>query len=155
MQVLDIACGAGRHAIAAAEVGADVVAIDRDAERMEVGRAVAAERGLSITWKCADLGTLPIPESAFDIVMGFNYLDRKRMRDFTGAVKRGGHFIYETFLTEQGSFGWGPTSDEHLLQHGELAVLVQPFEVLFAREVIEAVDSRSAAIASVVAVRSE
>ena len=153
--MLDIACGKGRHAIAAATLGADVVAIDNDAARMDAGRVTAAEHGVSVTWKCADLATLPIPEKAFDIVMGFNYLDRKRMEDFKRALRPGGHFIYETFFEDQSTFGWGPSSDDHLLRRWELVTLVEPFEVLFAREVIEAVDSRSAAIASVVAMRRE
>ena len=87
--------------------------------------------------------------------MGFNYLDRNRMEHFKQALKPGGHFIYETFLESQHVFGWGPSSPEHVLKRGELSALVEPFEVLFAREVVEAFDSRSAALASVVAVRRE
>jgi SAM-dependent methyltransferase len=153
--VLDIACGKGRHAIAAAELGADVVAIDSDADRLEAAHVRAAACGVSITWERADLTTVSLPEKAFDVVLGFNYLDRSRMEDFKGALKLGGHFIYETFLEGQREFGWGPTSPEHLLKPGELVALVEPFEVLFAREVIEPLDSRSAALASVVAVRRE
>lgn len=52
-------------------------------------------------------------------------------------------------------FGWGPSSPEHVLKRGEFSALVEPFEVLFAREVVEGFDPRSAALASVVAVRSE
>jgi 2-polyprenyl-3-methyl-5-hydroxy-6-metoxy-1,4-benzoquinol methylase len=153
--VLDIACGKGRHAIAAAELGADVVAIDSDADRLEAAHVRAAGCGVSITWERADLTTVSLPEKAFDMVLGFNYLDRSRMEDFKGALKPGGHFIYETFLEGQREFGWGPTSPERLLKPGELVTLVEPFEVLFAREVIEPLDSRSAALASVVAVRRE
>ncbi len=155
IQVLDIACGKGRHAIAAAALGADVVALDHDVARLEIARARAAERGLAVTWKCANLNTVSLPEKAFDVVMGFNYLDRNRMEDFKRALKPGGHFIYETFLESQHVFGWGPSSPEHLLKRGELSALVEPFEVLFGREVVEAFDSRSAALASVVAVRRE
>ncbi len=153
--MLDIACGKGRHAIVAAELGADVVAIDSDRDRIDAGHIRAAQRGLTITWECADLATLPIPEKAFDIVMGFNYLDRDRMEDFKQALKPGGHLIYETFLEGQCEFGWGPKSPGHLLKMGELISLVEPFKVLFGREVVEAHDSRSAALASVVAMRRE
>ncbi len=155
IQVLDIACGKGRHAIAAAALGADVVALDHDADRLEIARVRAAQRGLTVTWECADLTTVSLPEKAFDVVMGFNYLDRNRMEYFKQALKPGGHFIYETFLESQHVFGWGPSSPERVLKWGELSALVQPFEVLFAREVVEAFDSRSAALASVVAVRRE
>ena len=154
-QVLDIGCGKGRHAVAAAELGADVVAIDDDADRLEAAHVRAAASGVSVTWERADLTTVSLPEKAFDVVMGFNYLDRSRMESFKEALKPGGHFVYETFLEGQLEFGWGPTSPEHLLKPGELIAMVEPFEVLFAREVIEALDSRSAAFASVVAVRRE
>ena len=153
--MLDIACGSGRHAIAASERGADVVAIDSDPERMEPGRSVADDRGLTIVWKCADLRTFPLPEKSFDVVMGFNYLDRNRMEHFKQALKPSGHFLYETFLEGQHEFGWGPSSDQHILKRGELVALLQPFEILFAREVVEAVDSRSASISSVLALRRE
>ncbi len=77
------------------------------------------------------------------------------MKDFKQAVKPGGYLVYETYLESQTGFGWGPTSSDHLLKPGELVELLKPFEVLFAREVIEAVDSRTAAVASVVAMRRE
>jgi hypothetical protein len=58
----------------------------------------------------------------------------------------------ETFLTAQRHFGWGPTSDEHLLLPGELARLVAPLEVLHGREALEPIDAeRWRAVASVVA----
>lgn len=151
--MLDLACGAGRHAIAAAELGCDVVAVDQEPDRIRVARATASLRGVSVTWKAEDLTKLEIPEAAFDVVMVFNYLDRNRMEDFKRAVRPGGHLMFETFLESQREFGWGPTSDEHLLKHGELLTLVDPFEVIFAREVIEPVDSRTAAVASVIAQR--
>ena len=132
-----------------------MVAIDNDPERMDVARAAASERGVTVTWKCADLATLPLPESAFDVVMAFNYLDRGRMTEFMGAVRPGGFVIYETFLEGQTAFGWGPTSEDHLLKPGELTQLIAPYEVIYAREVVEAVDSRTAAVASIVARRRE
>ena len=153
--MLDIACGKGRHAIPAAALGADVVAIDHDRDRIDAGHIRAAQRGLTVTWECADLTTLPLPEKAFDVVMGFGYLDRSRMEDFKQALKPGGHLIYETFLEGQGEFGWGPNSPDHLLKMGELVSLAEPFKVLFAREVLEMLDSRSAMLASVIATRRE
>ncbi|MBI2073612.1 MAG: methyltransferase domain-containing protein, partial [Gemmatimonadetes bacterium] len=47
-RVLDLACGRGRHAIAAASLGAAVTAVDADAERIAAGRRVA--RTLPIEW---------------------------------------------------------------------------------------------------------
>ncbi len=69
-------------------------------------------------------------------------------------VAPGGVLIMETFLTSQREFGWGPTSDDHLLRPGELGGLTAPLRVLHGREVLEPVDAeRWRAVASVVASR--
>ena len=81
----------------------------------------------------------------------FNYLDRARMPEI---VERGGaradSCLLETFLEAQKAFGWGPSTDDHLLRSGELFRLVLPLVVVHGREVVEAVDNaRWSAIASV------
>ncbi len=151
-RVLDLACGRGRHALAAAELGAAVVAVDSDADRISAGRRAA--RGLPIEWVCADLGTFPLEPGAFHVVMVFNYLDRTRMGDIRGAVRPGGFLLCETFLEAQREHGWGPTSDDHLLKPGELLRLVEPFEIILAREALDFVGGRPMAVASVLAQRT-
>ena len=154
MRVLDLACGDGRHSLAAAARGAEVTAWDHDAAALAVGRALAATRDLQIDWRVVDLqGDWPeVPP--FDAVLVFNYLDRKRMPLVHGALAPGGTLIMETFLATQRELGWGPTRDEHLLARGELARLIAPLEVLHGREVLEPVDvERWRAVASVVARR--
>jgi len=152
-RVLDLACGAGRHAIAAAELGARVTAVDSDAARLRAGRRAAQHRRLTIEWVEADLTQYPIPECSFDMVMVFNYLDRHRMPDFAAAVRPGGYLISETFLESQRQLGWGPSSSDHLLRAGELPVLVQPLEVIISREALDFHDGRPMAVASVLAQR--
>lgn len=152
-RVLDIACGRGRHAIAAAERGANVTAVDGDAERLRVAEQAAQRARVSVEWVELDLERDPLPNGGFDVVMLFNYLDRKRMADFLGAVKPGGYFLAETFLEQQRDLGWGPTSDAHLLKTGELWSLVSPYEIVLAREVLEILDGHPSALASVLAQR--
>jgi 2-polyprenyl-3-methyl-5-hydroxy-6-metoxy-1,4-benzoquinol methylase len=153
-RALDLACGSGRHAIAAAARGAHVVAADRDSEAIAAGREAGKERHAKIEWNVTDLeGEWPA-WGDFDVVMVFNYLDRERMPRIREAVRPGGILLMETFLTTQREEGWGPTSDAHLLLPGELARLVAPFEILHGREVAEPVDDGSwRLIASVVARR--
>jgi tellurite methyltransferase len=150
-RVLDLACGRGRHALAAASLGAVVVAVDSDEGRLSAGRR--AGRGLPIEWVCADLRTFPLEPGAFHVVMAFNYLDRARMGDVRAAVKPGGFLLWETFLESQREHGWGPTSDDHLLKPGELLRLVEPFEIILAREALDFVGGRPMAVASVLAQR--
>lgn len=140
-RVLDLACGSGRHAIAAAQLGAEVVAVDRDADALLAARAFASTAGLTVDWREADLEE-PWPDwGVFDAVLLFNYLDRPRFARALGAVRPGGLLIAESFLTTQREQGWGPTSDAHLLLPGELQRLVAPFEIMHGREVAEPVDT--------------
>lgn len=152
-RVLDVACGSGRHALAAALRGAEVVAVDADQQRLAVLEQAARDRRVSIQTICADLTVWEVEQRAFDVVMIFNYLDRARMAAFFDAVRPGGWLLAETFLAAQRQQGWGPQSDEHLLASGELLRLAADFELILGREVIEMVDGQPAALASVFAQR--
>jgi len=155
LRVLDLACGEGRHSIAAAELGAVVTGIDRDPEKLERAGRRAAEAGLTIRWLEVDLEAQWPELGSFDAVLVFNYLDRANMPRILQLVATGGVLVMETFLQAQRAAGWGPTADEHLLRPGELARLVRPLTVVFGREVVETVDaSRWRAVASIVAHRS-
>lgn len=155
-RVLDLACGRGRHSLAVASLGGRVVAIDRDRDKLAAGREQAVKAGLSIEWRELDLEGAWPDLGTFDAVMVFNYLDRASMPRIRGLVAPGGRLIMETFLVAQREAGWGPTSEHHLLQPGELARLVSPLTVVHGREVFEAVDAeRWRAVASVIAVRSK
>lgn len=153
-RVLDLACGTGRHSLAAAALGATVLAVDRDPARLAAARRQAQRQGDRITWLEFDLER-PWPEfGRFDAVLVFNYLDRTRMRAVLDCVAPGGLLLMETFLDAQRTQGWGPTSEHHLLRPMELADLTAPLEVLHAREVFKPVDaSRWAWVASAVACR--
>jgi SAM-dependent methyltransferase len=155
MRVLDLACGEGRHAIAAALLGAEVTALDRDESRLSSARELAAAEGVSVDWQAVDLeGPWPAL-GTFDAVLVFNYLDRARMADIRGLVAPGGLLMVESFLTGQRELGWGPTSDDHLLRPGELARLVAPLRMLHGREALEPIDAeRWRAVASAVARRA-
>ena len=49
-RVLDLASGAGRHALAAAALGGKVTAVDKDPLSLDQGRKEAKARGLPVTW---------------------------------------------------------------------------------------------------------
>lgn len=153
-RVLDVACGTGRHALAAAALGAQVTAIDNDAASLEIARKEAKTRGLEVNWLELNLESKWPDLGAFETVLVFNYLDRERMPHIVQSVAPGGFLILETFLEAQKAFGWGPSSEAHLLRSGELAKLIAPLVVVHGREVVEAVDSaRWSALASVLGLR--
>jgi SAM-dependent methyltransferase len=154
MRVLDLACGEGRHSLAAAMLGAQVTGIDRDEARLATARELAEAQGLSVDWQVIDL-LGPWPElGTFDAVLVFNYLDRARMPAIRELVAPGGLLMMESFLIAQRELGWGPSAEDHLLRPGELAQLAAPLRVVHGREVLEPVDAeRWRAVASVVARR--
>lgn len=153
-RVLDLACGDGRHSIAAATLGAEVVAVDRDRKQLGKGREAARAAKLDIDWREADLEK-PWPDFGhFDAVLLFHYLDRDRMQDVIDRVAPGGVLIMETYLIQQRELGWGPKDDAHLLRPGELRSLVEPLEPVHGREVFEPVDAeRWRAVSGIVAER--
>ena len=137
----------------ALETTLEVVGVDADPGSLEVAETAAAKANVTVKWVQADLTADPVPDGPYDVVMAFSYLDRAQMPRFLDAVKPGGYFMLETFLEQQRELGWGPTADEHLLKSGELWSLVEPFEIVLAREVLEVLDGRSRAIASILAQR--
>jgi SAM-dependent methyltransferase len=156
VRVLDIGCGSGRHALAAARLGAEVVAADRDAAVLQAARDEATRRRLTIRWVEADLEREWPDLGQFDVVLMFNYLDRARMQRILEAVREGGHLLLETFLEVQRQLGWGPQKDAHLLKFGEASGLVSPLRVVWGREAFEPADNAQwAAVSSILARRTK
>jgi SAM-dependent methyltransferase len=152
MRVLDLAGGEGRHAIAAAMRGADVLLADRDRAALEAATAAARNVGATIETRAVELEREWPDFGVFDAVLVFNYLDRSRMNEVRAAVKPGGLLVAETYLEAQRLQGWGPENPDHLLRAGELGQLAAPLTVLHGREVLEPVEgNRWRAVASIVA----
>lgn len=150
--MLDLACGAGRHSLAAAALGAEVTAVDRNAALLDAGRLAARELGVEVQWVEWDLEQSLPPLGTFDVLLIFNYLDRERMADLLGFLRPDGYLLMETFLEDQRAFDWGPTRAARLLQRGELPRLVAPLEILHGREALEPIEGvRWSAVASVLA----
>lgn len=132
-RALDIACGKGANALFLAEQGFEVVAIDVSPVGLHVGQRLAKEKSLTIAWQQADLESLALPEESFDLVVNIKYLQRSLIPQLKAAVKRGGFFIFETFLIDQQTLGH-PSNPDYLLRHNELLNFCRDFRVLFYRE---------------------
>ncbi len=119
--VLDLACGNGRHARLLAGLGHRVEAVDRDAA------ALAALAGVAnVTTRQTDLegGPWPYHGSGFDGIVVSRYLWRPLFPLLFGALREGGVLIYETFMVGQELCG-KPENPAHLLRIGELLELVR------------------------------
>ena len=67
-RVLDVACGSGNVAIAAARRFADAVGVDYVPRLLEHGRERAAAEGLEVEFVEGDAQALPFDDSSFDVV---------------------------------------------------------------------------------------
>src|SRR5947207_13282100 len=65
--VLDLACGFGRHAIGMATLGYNVTGLDFNPRYLEIAAADAAAAGVTVTWRTGDMRALGF-DRAFDAV---------------------------------------------------------------------------------------
>ena len=135
-QVLDLACGRGRHALLLAGAGFPVHAVDADEETIRALQATAARLGMELRAEVLDLEVagVELPPRAYDAILGFHYLHRPLFPLLVRALRPGGVMLYETFTSDQAERAEGPSNPDFLLQPGELERLVQPLEVLRRRE---------------------
>jgi len=125
-RVLDLACGAGRHARFFLARGCRVTAIDRDLSAMADLRGDPHLELLEIDLEQDDDGPLAgrSASRAFDAVVVVNYLHRPLMADIVAAVAPGGLLLYETFAAGNERFG-RPRNPDYLLAPGELLEAVR------------------------------
>ena len=80
-KVLDLACGTGSAALAAALRGAHVTGLDLTSELIAIGEQKAKGAGQSIAWVTADAADTGLPDASFDVVvsnMGIIFVDPAR-----------------------------------------------------------------------------
>ena len=63
----------------------------------------------------------------------FHYLHRPLFPALVASLRPGGLLLYETFTVDQAALG-RPRDPAHLLEHGELARLVAPLEIVRQRD---------------------
>lgn len=114
--VLDVACGGGRHARLFARRGCIVDAVDRDPS---CGEALAGEP--NVRFLAADLegGPWPYGERRFDAIVVANYLHRPLFPRLAASLADGGVLIYETFAVGNERYG-RPSNPDFLLRPREL-----------------------------------
>jgi cyclopropane fatty-acyl-phospholipid synthase-like methyltransferase len=134
--VLAVADGEGRNGVWLAEQGHRVLAVDIS----EIGQAkaakLAAERGVSIDLRIADLTMWDWPTAEFDAVVaifiqfaGPELRDTlfKRMQD---AVRPGGRILLEGYRPEQISYGTGgPPHRENMYDEALLRVAFSGWDI--------------------------
>lgn len=128
-EVLDLACGAGRHSRLLAQHGHAVLAVDRNAE------ALALAAGAGIQTMQVDLETddpaktWPFSAARFTGIVVTNYLHRPLWGCMVDSLAEHGVLIYETFALGNEQFG-KPSNPDFLLAHGELLEVAREYGLL-------------------------
>lgn len=114
--VLDLACGGGRHARYLASLGYTVDAVDRDQVSLTALAQLAGVRPLA-----ADLEDAPWPygQRVWDGIVVTRYLYRPLFATLIASLREGGVLIYETFMVGNERFG-RPSNADFLLRPNEL-----------------------------------
>lgn len=135
-EVLDLACGSGRHAIGMARLGHRVTGLDFNARYLEIAAADAAAAGVSVTWTPGDMRELG-SSAAFDAVYSyfssFGYFDdvgnERVLAGVARVLRPGGRFLLETvnrdwLLTHPQQRTWSQRDDGALLMEETALELV-------------------------------
>jgi tellurite methyltransferase len=135
-RALDLAGGAGRHALWLAKQGWQVTLIDISETGVELARQNAGLLAPHIQFVVNDLTQFRAAQTQFDLVVGFFYLEREIFPEIVKAVRPGGLVVYKTYTVEQLKLPGGPEEPAHLLQPGELLRLVDGLRILHYRETV-------------------
>jgi SAM-dependent methyltransferase len=114
--VLDLACGAGRHAVLFAERGCLVLASDSSEVALELVRS----RGMEIATMAGSTEECQIGFDVFDLIIVTMYLDRSLFPKIRAGVKPGGRVAMAIPLVDERE-GVKPMNRAYLLEAGELA----------------------------------
>ncbi|MRN38240.1 class I SAM-dependent methyltransferase [Neisseria sp. N95_16] len=117
---LDLATGEGRNAVFLAECGLDTEGVDLSAVGLEKAAKLAAERGVNISLRQADLLGLDLPPQSHDVITSvfchFTEPDRSRFSQrIIAALKPNGLFAGVFYHPNQIANGTGGPSDPAML----------------------------------------
>lgn len=126
-EVLDLACGGGRHSRLLAAMGRKVLAVDRDANALArisdpnistLQHDLEQEEGEQAAW--------PFEPNRFAGIVVTNYLHRPLLPSILASLASNGVLLYETFATGNDQFG-KPSNPAFLLKPGELLEVVRTY----------------------------
>ena len=123
-QVLDLACGHGRHMRHLADLGHSVLGVDQNTQ------ALASCAGFGEIL-CADLENAPWPLAGrtFGGIVVTHYLWRALWPEIVNSLTEGGVLIYETFASGNETVG-KPSRPDFLLRPGELLEVCRDLRIV-------------------------
>jgi len=152
--VLELACGRGRNALAAAAWGVPILGLDRNRDFLTGLVREAAAAGLPVHAVRFDLEQgheIPVRPGACAAILVFRFLFRPLAPAIEAALAPGGLLLYETFTLDQRNLGYGPRQEAFLLSPGELPTLFPSLSIDSTWEGIEESGPRPEAVARLAA----
>lgn len=104
-RALDVACGAGRHALFLARRGWRVTAVDASRVGVEITRERARRMNVDVDARVADLerGQFEIERDAYDLIAVFYYLQRDLWPEIRAGLRAGGTLVAAIHLVDEDS----------------------------------------------------
>ena len=110
--LVDLACGTGSAALAAAAKGARVTAVDITPELIAIAAQKAAAADLSVSWVTADAAATGLPAQSFDTVvsnMGIIYVEpTAQVTEFERLLKPGATLAFSSWVRDADNPFWNP-----------------------------------------------
>lgn len=104
MEILDLACGHGRHANRLAELGYDVTGVDISQKFLEIAKEDARKKGVKVNFVKEDMRKISFKEEFDRIILlftSFGYFEDDDnfmvLKNVSNALKPGGLFCFDTF----------------------------------------------------------
>ena len=125
-RLLDLGCGAGRHAFEAVKRGADVVALDADGSEIKHVALMLDELGGGSAVN-GDAFHLPFPDGAFDRVIAAEVLehlpaDRSAIAELTRVLRPGGTMAVTVPRWFPELVNWALSDDYHTVEGGHVRI---------------------------------
>jgi len=126
---LDVAGGAGRHAVWLAQRGLTVTIADIAEAGLELARDTATAENLPISTVTVDLESESLPAGPWDVILNTSYLYRPLMTQFAEHLKPGGVLII-VHPTHANLERHSHPSARFLLENNELPTLIQGLDIV-------------------------